>query len=66
VSLGVASFPQGGTELEALVASVERALRQAQKRGMNCVEVMTGVTPDTGAQLRRIPSLERQSPRRLA
>jgi len=37
VSVGVASFPHEGTDIVALIATSHRALREAQKRGMNRV-----------------------------
>jgi diguanylate cyclase (GGDEF)-like protein len=37
VSMGVASFPQDGTEIAHLLSSVDRALDQASERGGNCV-----------------------------
>ena len=40
ISLGVATFPQEGTDATALSASVERALAHAQQRGMNRVETL--------------------------
>ncbi len=40
ISLGVASFPQEGADARSLIASVQRALAQAQQRGPNCVEIL--------------------------
>jgi diguanylate cyclase (GGDEF)-like protein len=40
ISLGVATFPQEGTDATALGASVERALVHAQQSGMNRVETL--------------------------
>src|SRR5262245_269514 len=42
VSIGVASFPQEGTDMSGLLGTVERALAQARQRGMNCVESIAG------------------------
>lgn len=39
-SLGVASYPQEGTDTPALLGSVERALGLARERGTNCVETV--------------------------
>jgi diguanylate cyclase (GGDEF)-like protein len=38
LSLGMASFPQGGVEVPALLASAERALARARQHGANRVE----------------------------
>jgi diguanylate cyclase (GGDEF)-like protein len=40
VSLGVATFPQEGTDAKGLTATVERALALAHQRGMNRVETL--------------------------
>jgi len=39
-SLGVASYPDEGTDTPTLLAGVERALRLARERGTNCVETL--------------------------
>src|SRR6185295_65086 len=38
ISLGVSSFPQEGSEVPALLSSVERALAKAQQQGPNRIE----------------------------
>jgi diguanylate cyclase (GGDEF)-like protein len=38
ISLGVASFPQEGTDVRSVLSAVERAVTQAQQRGTNLVE----------------------------
>jgi GGDEF domain-containing protein len=37
-TLGVATFPHDGVDLETLWAVTERVLREARGRGGNCVE----------------------------
>jgi diguanylate cyclase (GGDEF)-like protein len=38
ISLGVSSFPQEGSEVQAVLSSVERALARAQQQGPNRIE----------------------------
>ena len=40
VSMGVASFPNDGADSAALIATSDRALRQAQQGGRNCVQAL--------------------------
>ena len=40
VSVGIASFPQEGAEVKALVPKAARALLYAQQRGRNCVKTL--------------------------
>ena len=44
-TLGVASFPRDGVDLETLWAVTERVLREARERGGNCVETPAHRTP---------------------